>query len=216
MKIFIDTANLEAIKKYSFIIDGVTTNPTLVAKENCNFNELIGSITQIVKGPINVEAVTVKSESLIEEAKKLSEISPNIVVKIPMTDEGLKATKELSTSEIKTNVTLIFSANQALMAAKAGATYVSPFIGRLDDIGHEGLNVVKDILEIYRMYNYSTNVITASIRHPMHVINAAKIGTHVATIPPNVLELMFKHKLTDAGLDRFLEDWKLVKGGLYE
>jgi transaldolase len=216
MKIFIDTANLEAIKKYSFIIDGVTTNPTLIAKENSDFNELIGSITRIIKGPINVEAVNIKSEDLIEEAKRLSDISPNIVVKIPMTDEGLKATRELSDSEIITNVTLIFSANQALLAAKAGATYVSPFIGRLDDIGHEGLDVVKDILAIYRMYNYSTNVITASIRHPMHVINAAKIGTHVATIPPNVLELMFKHKLTDAGLDRFLEDWKSVKGGLYE
>jgi transaldolase len=214
MKIFIDTANVEEIKKYAFILDGVTTNPTLISKEkeNYNFKELISAIIKIVDGPISVEAVSLTADRLVKDAKDIAALSANIVVKIPMTEEGLKATKILSKQDIKTNVTLIFSANQALLAAKAGATYVSPFIGRLDDIGHDGLKLVEDIMEIYKVYDIETEVITASIRSPLQVINAAKIGTHIATIPPKVLGQMFKHNLTDVGVERFLEDWKRING----
>ena len=212
MKIFIDTANIEEIRKANDrgIIDGVTTNPSLVAKEGREFKELVHEIVNIVNGPISVEVISIYAEGMVKEAVELSEWSPNIVVKIPMIPEGLKAVKILSATGIKTNVTLIFSANQALLAAKAGATYASIFIGRLDDIGHDGLEVVRDTVNIFKTYNFETEVLTASIRHPLHVINAAKLGSHVATIPPKVLALMFKHNLTDAGLKRFLEDWKLV------
>jgi transaldolase len=215
MKIFIDTANIEEIKRYAFIVDGVTTNPTLISKEKGrnDFKELISAITKIVNGPISVEACSLKSDDLINEAEDLASISPNIVVKIPMTEEGLKATKELSSIDIKSNVTLVFSANQALLAAKAGATYVSPFIGRLDDIGHNGLLVVRDIVEIYKTFDFKTEVITASIRHPQHVLEAARLGSHVATIPPLVLGKLYKHNLTDSGLEAFLEDWKRVACG---
>ena len=212
MKIFIDTANVEEIKKANDwgVIDGVTTNPSLVAKEGREFEELVQEIVNIVNGPISVEVISTNAEGMVKEAVELSEWSPNIVVKIPMIPEGLKAVKILSAKGIKTNVTLIFSANQALLAAKAGATYASIFIGRLDDIGHDGLGMVRDTVNIFKSYNFDTEVITASIRHPLHVINAAKLGSHVATIPPKVLALMFRHNLTDAGLKRFLEDWKLV------
>jgi transaldolase len=212
MKIFIDTANIEEIRKANDrgVIDGVTTNPSLVAKEGREFKELVQEIVNIVNGPISVEVISTNAEGMVKEAVELSEWSPNIVVKIPMIPEGLKAVKILSAKEIKTNVTLIFSANQALLAAKAGATYASIFIGRLDDIGHDGLDVVRDTVNIFKSYNFETGVLTASVRHPLHVINAAKLGSHVATIPPKVLALMFRHNLTDAGLERFLEDWKLV------
>jgi transaldolase len=212
MKIFIDTANIEQIKRYAFIVDGVTTNPTLISMErkNFKFKELINTITEIVDGPISVEAVSQQADELVKEARELAALSENVVVKIPMTEEGVRATNKLSSLGVKTNVTLVFSVNQALLAAKAGATYVSPFIGRLDDIGHDGLDVVKDIVNMFETYNLGTQVITASIRHPLHVVNAVKTGTHIATIPPKVLALMFKHNLTDAGLKRFLEDWKLV------
>ena len=212
MKIFIDTANIEEIRKANDrgVIDGVTTNPSLVAKEGREFKELVQEIVDIVNGPISVEVISTNAEGMVKEAVELSEWSPNIVVKIPMIPEGLKAVKILSAKGIKTNVTLIFSANQALLAAKAGATYASIFIGRLDDIGHDGLDVVRDTVNIFKSYNFETEVLTASVRHPLHVINAAKLGSHVATIPPKVLALMFKHNLTDAGLKRFLEDWKLV------
>jgi len=212
MKIFLDTANIEEILKYSFIIDGVTTNPTLLAfeKTGSDIHDHITRITKIVNGPISVEAISQTAPELIHEAKELASFSENVVVKIPMTEEGIKATKKLSDEGINTNVTLIFSANQAYLAAKAGATYASIFIGRLDDIGHDGILVVKDTVEIFRQHNLKTQVITASVRHPIHVINAAKAGSHVITIPPKVLSLMFKHNLTDLGLKRFLDDWAQI------
>lgn len=213
MKIFIDTANIEEIKKANDwgVIDGVTTNPSLVAKEGREFKELVHEIVNIVDGPISVEVISTNAEGMVKEAVELSGWSPNIVVKIPMIPEGLKAVKILSAKEIKTNVTLAFSVNQALLAAKAGATYVSPFIGRLDDIGHEGMQIVRDVVKIFNLYNFKTEVIVASIRHPLHVIEAAKAGAHVATIPFNVIEKMFKHPLTDLGLERFLNDWEKLK-----
>ena len=212
MKIFIDTANIEEIKKANDwgVIDGVTTNPSLVAKENREFKELIQEIVSIINGPISVEVISTNAEGMVKEAVELSEWSPNLVVKIPMIPEGLKATKILSAKGIKTNVTIVFSVNQAILAAKAGATYVSPFIGRLDDIGHEGMQIVRDIVKIFNIYNFKTEVIVASIRHPLHVIEGAKAGAHVATIPFNVIEKMFRHPLTDIGLERFLEDWKKI------
>ncbi|MDD2778462.1 MAG: fructose-6-phosphate aldolase [Methanocellales archaeon] len=213
MKIFIDTANVEEIRKATNwgVIDGVTTNPSLVAKEGREFTELIREVISIIDGPISVEVISTDVEGMIKEAVELSEWSSNIVVKIPMIPEGLKAVKVLSAKKIKTNVTLVFSVNQALLAAKARATYVSTFVGRLDDIGHEGMQIVREMVEIFNIYDFSTEVIAASIRHPMHVIEAAKAGAHVATIPFTVIEKMFKHPLTDIGLKRFLEDWKKVE-----
>jgi len=213
MQIFLDTADIDQIRKYSFIIDGVTTNPSLIAKAESEyqFEELIMEISKIVHGPISVEIMSHNSNKMVEEALKVSQISPNIVIKVPMTMEGLKATKRLSEMDIKTNVTLIFSTNQALLAANCGATYASVFVGRLDDIGHNGIDVVKDTVDIFTRHNYSTQVITASVRNPMHVLSAAKFGSHVVTIPPPVIELMSKHNLTDAGLELFLNDWKKVK-----
>lgn len=208
MKIFIDTANIEDIERYAVLVDGVTTNPSLIAKEGHDFRELVGLITRLVDGPISVEVNSQNSEDIVKEAKEIAEISPNIVVKIPMTFEGLKATKVLNELGIKTNVTLIFSTNQALLAAKAGATYASIFIGRLDDLGQNGLDVVKDTVDIFTQFDdIDTQVITASIRHPLHVITAAKYGSHVATIPPKILDLMIKHNLTDIGLKKFTDDW---------
>jgi transaldolase len=213
MKIFLDTADIDQIKKYSFIIDGVTTNPSLIAKTKIEYSveELIIEISKIVQGPISVEIMSLESGEMVEEARQISQISPNIVIKVPMTMEGLKATKRLSQMDIKTNVTLIFSANQALLAANCGATYASVFVGRLDDIGHYGIEVVKEAVDIFTRHNYPTQVITASVRSPMHVLSAAKVGSHVVTIPPQVIELMSKHNLTDAGVELFLNDWKKVK-----
>lgn len=213
MKIFIDTANVEEIRKATDwgVIDGVTTNPSLVAKEGREFTELIREVVSIIDGPISVEVISTDVEGMVKEAVELSEWSSNIVVKIPMIPEGLKAVKVLSAKKIKTNVTLVFSVNQALLAAKAGATYVSTFVGRLDDIGHEGMQIVREMVEIFNIYDFSTEVIAASIRHPLHVIEAAKAGAHVATVPFTVIEKMFKHPLTDVGLKRFLEDWKKVE-----
>ncbi|WP_321508690.1 fructose-6-phosphate aldolase [uncultured Methanoregula sp.] len=212
MKIFIDTANINEIKKANDwgVIDGVTTNPTLVAKEGRSFDEVVHEIISIVNGPISLEVIGTQSHEMVTEAIKLSELSENVVIKIPMTPEGLKAVKILNTKNIKTNVTLVFSVNQAILAAKAGATYVSPFIGRLDDIGHEGMQIVRDMVTIFKIYNFKTEIIVASVRHPLHVIEAAKIGAHVATIPYNVIEKMFSHPLTEAGLNKFLNDWKKV------
>ena len=213
MKIFIDTANIEEIRKANEwgVIDGVTTNPSLVARESMEFKELVQQIVNIVDGAISVEVISTNAEGMVKEAVELSKWSSNIVIKIPMIPEGLKAVNVLSAKEIKTNVTLAFSVNQALLAAKAGATYVSLFIGRLDDVGHEGMQIVRDIVKIFNLYDFKTEVIVASIRHPLHVIEAAKAGAHVATIPFNVIEKMFKHPLTDMGLERFLNDWKKVK-----
>jgi transaldolase len=213
MKIFIDTANIEQIKEANSwgVIDGVTTNPTLIAREKRSFKELVREICAVVDGPISTEVISENSTEMVEEARELAKIHKNIVIKIPMTKEGLKATKRLTKEGIKVNVTLIFSANQALMAAKAGATYVSPFIGRLDDIGHVGMDLVREIVAIFDSYaDLKTQVIVASIRHPLHVIDAAIVGAHVATVPYNVLEKMLKHSLTDIGIQRFLDDWKKV------
>ena len=212
MEIYIDTAEINAIKKYwdMGIIDGVTTNPTLIARSGRVFSEVVAEIAEIVKGPISVEAVSNTAEELVEESKKLAEYGEHIVIKIPMTAAGLKATKELTKLGIKTNVTLIFSPNQALLAAKAGATYVSIFVGRLDDKGHEGMDVVWETSQILQNYELDSKIITASIRHPRHVVEAAKAGSHVATIPPTILDKMVQHPLTDDGLRRFAEDWAKV------
>ncbi|MBU0686011.1 MAG: fructose-6-phosphate aldolase [Thermoplasmatota archaeon] len=212
MKIFIDTANLEQIKEANSwgILDGVTTNPTLVAKEGCEFEKRVKDICEIVDGPISAEAVSMDSEGMIKEARQLSKIHKNVIVKIPMTAEGLKAVKVLSKEGVKTNVTLVFSPNQALLAAKAGATYVSPFVGRLDDISHSGMDLVRDIVTIYRNYGFKTQVIAASMRHPVHVTEAALAGAHVATIPYDILKKMLKHNLTDEGIQKFLKDWEKV------
>ena len=218
MKIFIDTADLDEIRELASwgVIDGVTTNPTLVAKSGRSFNEILDEIFKIVDGPISLEAVSEKAEDMVKEAKSLvSKVSEkyrkNVTIKIPMTPEGLKAVKKLKSEKIKTNVTLIFSANQALLAAKAGASYVSPFIGRLDDIGQEGMQIIEEIMEIFVNYDIETEVIVASIRHPIHVIDAARIGADIATIPPAVIRKMVKHSLTDVGIQSFLNDWKKVK-----
>lgn len=209
MKLFIDTANVEEIKEINEwgVICGVTTNPSLIAKEGRDFKQVISEIIEIVDGPISAEVIGLKKEEMLEEAQKLAKIHPNIVIKIPMTEDGLKAVKELSQKGIKTNVTLVFSASQALLAARAGATYVSPFVGRMDDIGNEGLEIIKDIVDIFDLHGISTEIITASIRTPMHVLQAAKEGAHIATVPYNILKAMVKHPMTDNGIERFLKDW---------
>ncbi|WP_456420087.1 fructose-6-phosphate aldolase [Methanocaldococcus infernus] len=210
MKFFLDTANTEEIKKYAELglVDGVTTNPTLVAKEGREFYEVVKEICEIVDGPVSAEVISTDAEGMVKEAKELAKLADNIVIKIPMTKEGMKAVKILSKEGIKTNVTLVFSPLQALLAAKAGATYVSPFVGRLDDIGHVGMKLVEDVVKIYKNYNIKTEVIVASVRHPLHILEAAKIGADIATIPPAVMEKLFKHPLTDIGLERFLKDWE--------
>lgn len=213
MKLFIDSANIEEIREvYSLgIISGVTTNPTLIAKEGRNFVEVVKEIASIVDGPISAEVVSTGAEGMVAEAVELSSIHPNVVIKIPMCAEGLKAVKVLAQKGIRTNVTLIFSANQALLAARAGASFVSPFVGRLDDISHDGMGVIMDIMEIFNNYDFSTEVIAASIRHPLHVTAAAKAGAHIATVPYKVLVQMIGHPLTDAGIKKFLADWETVK-----
>ena len=211
MKIFLDTANLEEIKEASSwgIIDGVTTNPSLVAKEKYfDFFELLKSITEVVPGPVSGEVIGLEAEQMVAEAEELVKIASNMVIKIPMTVEGLKAVSILSKKGISTNVTLIFSAPQALLAAKAGATYVSPFIGRLDDINENGIQLVQNIADIFRVHNISTEIIAASIRNATHVTQAALAGAHIATIPFVLLKELTKHPLTDAGIERFLADWQ--------
>jgi transaldolase len=192
------------------VICGVTTNPSLIAKEGRNFEDVVKEITSIVDGPISAEVISLDSEGMVKEAMELSKIHKNIVIKIPMTVEGLKAVKVLSKEKIKTNVTLIFSAGQALLAAKAGAAYVSPFVGRLDDIANDGMTIIKDTVEIFKNYDLDTEIIAASIRHPMHVIEAAKLGCHIATVPYKVIVQLTKHPLTDKGIDQFLKDWETV------
>lgn len=209
MKLFIDTANIEEIKIANElgIISGVTTNPSLISKENKNFEEIIQEISNIVDGPISAEVISLESSEMIEEGKKLAGIHKNIVIKLPTTLEGLKACKALTKENIKTNLTLIFTANQALLAARAGASYVSPFIGRLDDIGVNGIDLIKEIREIFDKHNIETKIIAASIRNSLHVKEAAKAGAHIGTIPYKVIEEMVKHHLTDAGIAKFLNDW---------
>jgi transaldolase len=210
VKFFIDTANIDEIREANAlgILDGVTTNPTLVAKEGVNFHERLKEITAEVSKSVSAEVISEDAAGMIREGKELAAIAPNITVKIPMTLEGLKAVKTLSDEGIETNVTLIFSANQALLAARAGATYVSPFLGRLDDIGHDGMQLIATISQIFKEAELDTQIIAASIRHPLHVTEAALNGAHIATIPFNVLKQLVNHPLTDIGIERFLEDWK--------
>lgn len=210
MKFFIDSANLDEIKEANDlgILGGVTTNPTLIAKENVDFHERLREITSVITDrSVSAEVISTDAEGMIKEGEELAKIAPNITVKIPMTREGLKAVKALSSKNIETNVTLIFSVNQALLAARAGATYVSPFLGRLDDIGHEGIPLIRQIAELFSIHNLPTQIIAASIRHPMHVTQAALSGAHIATIPFKVINQLLHHPLTDQGLEKFLTDW---------
>ncbi|MCR4943397.1 MAG: fructose-6-phosphate aldolase [Clostridium sp.] len=210
MKLFLDTANVEYIKEANDmgVISGVTTNPSLIAKEGRDFKEVIKEITSIVDGPISGEVISEDAEGMIKEGRDIAKIHKNMIVKIPMTAEGLKAVKVLSKEGVKTNVTLVFSANQALLAANAGATYVSPFLGRLDDISMEGMDLVKTIAEIFKVQGIKTEIIAASIRNPIHVIEAAKAGSDIATVPYNIIMQMIKHPLTDQGLEKFKADWE--------
>lgn len=212
LKFFIDTANVQEIRKAwdLGVIDGVTTNPSLMSKEGRDPVILLQEICSIVNGPVSAEAVSMTADDMVREAETLSKIHENIVIKIPMIEEGLRAVKRLSGMGIKTNVTLVFSPSQALLAAKAGATYVSPFVGRLDDISHTGMEIVGDIMGIYENYMFDTEVIVASVRNPLHVVEAAKMGAHVATIPYSVIIQLIKHPLTDIGIAKFLKDWEKV------
>ena len=218
MKIFLDTANLESIKKFNDmgLLDGITTNPSLMSKEGGNPKDVMAEITKIIKGDVSLEVVSTEYSGMIEEGKRLRQYGKNVVVKVPMTPDGLKACKHLTSEGIPVNVTLIFSPNQALLAAKSGAKYVSPFIGRLDDIGKDGMNLIRDIKKIFDNYkdDFKTQILVASIRHPIHVIDAAKIGAHVVTLPPSVLDKMLQHPLTDIGLENFLSDWNKLKTGI--
>jgi transaldolase len=210
MKFFIDTANVQEIQQAADmgLLDGVTTNPSLVSKEKRAFKDILRDITSIVKGPVSAEVVSLDAPAMIKEGKELSKIAKNIVVKVPLITEGLKATKALSSEGIPVNVTLCFSANQALLAAKAGATYISPFVGRLDDISQDGMQLIRDIKTIYDNYAFKTEILVASVRHPIHVLQAGLIGAHVCTMPYKVIEALAKHPLTDKGLQQFLKDWK--------
>jgi transaldolase len=213
MKFFLDTANLAEIKEIAGwgILDGVTTNPSLVSKENVRFDDLIKEICRIVPGPVSVESVSTKAEDIIKEGQELAKLAPNVVVKIPIGIEGLKATRALSQEGVEINTTLVFSPSQALLAAKAGSRYVSPFIGRLDDISQEGMQLIEQILSIFDNYGLETEVIVASIRHPLHVVEAALLGADIVTLPYSVMEKLVKHPLTDIGMEKFLKDWGKVK-----
>ncbi len=210
MKIFVDTANVEEIKRANNmgVISGVTTNPSLIAKEGRDFKKVVKEITEIVDGPISAEVISLDSIGMLEEAEELVKIHKNIVIKLPMTEEGLKACKELTKRNIKTNVTLIFTSSQALLAARAGATFVSPFLGRLDDIGVDGISLIEEVATIFNKHNIKSEIIAASIRNPLHAKEAAKAGAHIGTLPFGTIEKMLMHPLTDAGIERFLKDWE--------
>ncbi|NPA15914.1 MAG: fructose-6-phosphate aldolase [Deferribacteres bacterium] len=216
MKFFLDTAFVEEIREVASwgILDGVTTNPTLVAKTGRKYREVLEEICGIVDGPVSAEVLSLDYDGMVREARELAKIHKNIAVKIPMTKEGLKAVKTLSSEGIKTNVTLIFSPSQAILAAKAGATFVSPFVGRLDDISHDGMELIRTIVPVFEYYGFSTEVIAASIRHPRHVVEAAEIGADIATVPFKVMEQLLKHPLTDIGIKRFMDDWKGAFGDM--
>lgn len=213
MKFFIDTANIDEIKEAAAlgILDGVTTNPSLVSKEGKDFRKLLDEILRIVDGPVSAEVISTDYDGIVKEGRELASIHKNIVVKVPLIKEGLKACKTLTSEGIKVNVTLCFSPNQAILAAKAGATYISPFVGRLDDISTSGMDLISQIVQIYRNYNYKTQVLVASVRHPVHVVESALIGADVCTLPFDVIKKMFNHPLTDIGLEKFLSDWKKLK-----
>ncbi len=213
MKIFLDTADINQIREAAAIglVDGVTTNPTLISRVEGKFEDIIREICETVDGPVSAEVVSLDAAGMVNEAKKLAAIHKNVVIKIPMTKDGARAIRELKTLGIRTNCTLVFSANQAFIAAKAGASYVSPFIGRLDDAGAVGMDLIREVVQIYENYGFETEVIVASVRHPLHVVESLMIGAHIATIPSGIFEKMFKHPLTDKGIDAFLADWEKVK-----
>lgn len=213
MKIFLDTANIDQIREAAALglCDGVTTNPTLVSREEGKFEDIIRGICEVVDGPVSAEVVSLDADGMVAEAKEVTKIHENVIVKIPMTKEGMKAIRTLKELGIRTNCTLVFSPNQALVCAKSGADYVSPFIGRLDDAGHVGMDVVREIAQIYENYGFATEIIVASVRHPLHVVEAALTGAHITTMPYAVFEKLFKHSLTDQGIKRFLADWEKVK-----
>jgi len=213
MKIFLDTASIESIKKFvdMGIVDGITTNPTLISREKGHPEDIMREIVKIVKGPVNLEVVATNTDDMVEEGLRLIKFGENVIVKVPMTVDGLMAVRKLKEKGIKTNVTLIFSSNQALLAAKAGASYVSPFIGRLDDVGQEGMTIIRELVQIFKNYGYQSEILVASVRHPIHVIEAGKLGAHIVTLPPEILGKMLTHPLTDRGLSLFLSDWEKVK-----
>ncbi len=213
IKIFLDTANVEEIRLAAAlgVIHGVTTNPSLIAKEGRDFKSVVQEITAIVDGPVSAEVLSPDAPGMVAEARDLASIHPNVVIKVPITYEGLKVVKTMAAEGIRTNVTLVFSANQALLAALAGAGFVSPFVGRLDDAGHDGMELVADIAEIFSIYDFTTEIIAASIRHPLHVVAAARAGAHIVTVPYKVLAQMLKHPLTDIGIERFLADWEKLE-----
>ncbi len=213
MKLFVDTADVNEIRELASwgILDGVTTNPSLVAKTGRSLEELVKEICTILDGPVSAEVVSTEAPAMVEEGRRLAAINPNIVVKIPMIEEGLKATRALSDYQIRVNMTLVFSPTQALLAAKAGAAFMSPFVGRLDDIAEEGMRLIAQIVRILGNYEFSTELLVASVRHPLHVVRAAELGAHIATCPPKVIRQLVKHPLTDIGLQRFLSDWKASK-----
>jgi len=210
VKLFIDTANVAEIREMAWLVDGVTTNPSLVAKENRPFHDIIKEICDLVAGPVSAEVIGLEADGMVAEARELARIDDNVVVKIPMTEDGMRAVKILTSEGIGTNVTLVFSANQALMAAKCGATFVSPFVGRLDDIGQDGMGLIAEIRECYENYGFTTEILAASIRHPKHLLDSALLGADIATVPYGVLKKAFKHPLTDLGIQRFLKDWEGV------
>lgn len=213
MKIFLDTANLESIRRFNDmgLLDGITTNPSLLSKEGGNPKEVMAEIARIVAGPVSLEVISTDYDGMIAEGKRLYQYGNGVVVKVPMTPDGLKACRILSGEGIPVNVTLVFSANQALLAAKSGATYVSPFIGRLDDVGQDGMQLIREIREIFANYSFKTQILVASVRHPLHVVQAARVGADVVTLPPAVLDKMMKHPLTKLGLESFLADWEKIK-----
>lgn len=210
MRIFLDSANIEEVKEINSMgfLAGVTTNPSLVAREKRDYHQVIKEICAVVDGPISAEVISLDSASMVREGEELAGLHPNVVIKVPLTEEGLRAVHMLAAQGIPTNATLVFSANQALLAARAGASYVSPFIGRLDDIGDDGMALLEDMVTIFDQYMFETEIIAASIRHPMHVVQAARLGSHIATVPYQVIKMMVKHPLTDAGIERFLQDWE--------
>jgi transaldolase len=211
MKLFIDSANLDEVRELAWLVDGVTTNPSLVAREKVPFEETIARLCELVDGPVSAEVMSLVADEMVREARPLARIHKNVVIKIPMTEQGMKAVRALSAEGIRTNVTLVFSANQALVAAKCGASYVSPFVGRVDDVGGGGMDLISDILDVFQNYVFPTEIIVASVRHPRHVFEAASLGADIATVPHAVLKQLFRHPLTDIGVERFLKDWQAAR-----
>ncbi len=211
MKLFIDSANLDEVRELAWLVDGVTTNPSLVAREKVPFEETIARLCELVDGPVSAEVMSLVADEMVREARPLARIHKNVVIKVPMTEQGMKAVRTLSSEGIRTNVTLVFSANQALVAAKCGASYVSPFVGRVDDVGGGGMDLISDILDVFQNYVFPTEIIVASVRHPRHVFEAASLGADIATVPHAVLKQLFRHPLTDVGVERFLKDWQAAQ-----